>query len=77
MMRRTLTRIRAYNGGHYLDTELSVLKDGFSWGFSAGPAHIVNTMHLTGKGEWQETTEVTMGDHPAQKSVDMLLDRLP
>lgn len=70
-------RIRAYNGGHYLDTELSVLADGFSWGFSAGPAHIVNTMHLTGKGQWQETSEVTFGDHPAQKSVDMLLDRLP
>ncbi len=70
-------RIRAYNGGHYLDTELSVAGDGFSWGFSAGPARIVNRMHLTGKGQWQETTEVTMGDHPAQKSVDMLLERQP
>lgn len=70
-------RIRAYNEGHYLDTELTVLADGFSWGFEAGPAHIVNTMHLTGKGQWQETTEVTMGSNPARQSVDMLLDRQP
>jgi hypothetical protein len=70
-------RFRAYNDGHYLDTELTVLRDGFSWGFAAGPAHIVNTMHLTGKGQWQETTEVAVGGDPPRKSVDMLLDRQP
>jgi hypothetical protein len=68
-------RIRAYNEGHYLDTELTVLIDGFSWAFAAGPAHIVNTMHLTGKGQWQESTEVAVGDNPPRKSVEMLLDR--
>src|ERR1700676_5355747 len=33
-------RMRAYNGGHYLDTELTALADGFSWSFQAGPAHV-------------------------------------
>jgi hypothetical protein len=70
-------RFRAYNEGHYVDTELTVLPDGFRWGFVAGPAHIVNTMHLTGTGQWQESTEVTVGDNPPRKSVDMLLDRQP
>jgi hypothetical protein len=70
-------RFRAYNEGHYLDTELTVLPDGFSWGFAAGPARIVNTMRLTGKGQWQESTEVTVGDNTPRKSVDMLLDRQP
>ena len=70
-------RFRAYNGGHYLDTELTVLADGFSWGFSAGPAHIVNTMHLTGKGEWQEATEVTVGNDPPHRSMEMLLQHRP
>jgi hypothetical protein len=70
-------RLRAYNDGHYLDTELTVLRDGFSWGFAAGPAHIVNTMRLTGKGQWQESTEVAVGGDPPRKSVDMLLDRQP
>ena len=70
-------RFRAYNDGRYLDTELSVLANSFSWGFTAGPAHIVNTMHLTGKGEWQEVTEVTVGGNPPHRSVEMLLQHRP
>ena len=70
-------RFRAYNDGHYLDTELSVPANGFSWSFMAGPANIVNTMHLTGKGEWSEVTEVTVGGNPAHRSVEMLLQHLP
>jgi len=70
-------RFRAYNDGHYLDTELSVPTNGFSWSFAAGPAHIVNTMHLTGKGEWEEVTEVTVGSNPPHRSVEMLLQHQP
>jgi hypothetical protein len=70
-------RFRAYNDGHYLDTELSVPANGFSWSFTAGPAHIVNTMHLTAKGEWDEATDVTVGSNPPHRSVDMLLQHLP
>jgi hypothetical protein len=70
-------RFRAYHDGHYFDTELSVPANGFSWSFTAGPAHIVNTMHLTGKGEWDEVTEVTVGDNPPHRSVEMLLQHQP
>jgi hypothetical protein len=70
-------RFRAYNDGHYIDTELSAPANGFSWSFTAGPAHIVNTMHLTGKGEWNEVTEVTVGSNPPHRSVDMLLQHRP
>jgi hypothetical protein len=70
-------RIRAYNNGHYVDTELSVLADGFSWSFPAGPVRIVNSMHLTAKGEWQEVTEATVGNALPQRSVEMLLQHLP
>ena len=70
-------RFRAYNDGHYVDTDLNVLADGFSWGFTSGPAHVVNTMHLTAKGQWHETTEVTVGAAPAMHSVDMLLEHQP
>jgi hypothetical protein len=68
---------RAYNDGHYLDTELSAPTNGFSWSFTAGTAHIVNAMHLTGKGEWDEVTEVTVGSNPPHRSVEMLLQHLP
>ena len=66
-------RIRAYNAGHYIDAELTVLADGFSWSFDSGPAHIANSMHLSPKGEWQETSDVTFGGNPPHRSVDMLL----
>ena len=68
---------RAYHDGHYLDTELSVPANGFSWDFTAGPAHILNTMHLGEKGEWDEVTDVTFGDNPPHRSVDMQLQRQP
>jgi len=70
-------RFRAYNNGHYLDTELSLLSEGFLWSFTTGPAHFVNSMHLTGKGEWDEVTEVTVGNNPGRRTVEMLLRRLP
>jgi hypothetical protein len=68
-------RFRAYNDGHYVDTELSVPANGFSWSFAAGPAQIVNTMHLTDKGEWSEVTDATVGNHPPHRSVEMLLQQ--
>lgn len=67
-------RFRAYNNGRYVDTELTVQSDGFSWGFTAGPAKIENTMHLTAKGEWQETTDVIFGNAPPHRTVEMLLE---
>ena len=70
-------RFRAYHDGRYLDTELTVAADGFAWGFDAGPAHVANTMHLTGKGEWSETTDVTVGNNPPHHSVEMLLQHQP
>jgi hypothetical protein len=68
-------RIRAYNDGHYVDTELSVLADGFSWSYSTGQVHIVNTMHLTASGEWGEKAVSTAGQNPPLTVVDMLLKR--
>lgn len=70
-------RFRAYHDGRYLDTELTVTDNGFSWGFTAGPAHVVNTMRLTAKGQWQETTQVSVGSGSPHPSVQMLLDRQP
>jgi hypothetical protein len=70
-------RFRAYNDGHYLDTELSVPANGFSWSFMSGPAHTVNTMHLTSNGEWDEVTEVTVGSNPPHRSVEMQLQHQP
>ncbi len=70
-------RIRAYNDGRYLDTELKVLTHGFAWGFEAGPLKVNNSMKLSEKGEWIEVTESSYGAAPPRKSVEMVLKRLP
>ncbi len=69
--------IRAYSEGRYIDTELSVMPEGFSWGFPAGPAQVMNTMHLASNGQWKESTSVTFGQRPAMQTVSMLLTRQP
>jgi hypothetical protein len=66
-------RLRAYHDGNYLDAPLTVNADGFSWEYMSGPAKVANTMRLTAKGEWQETTTVTFGSTPPRPSVEMLL----
>lgn len=38
-------RVRAYNEGRYLDTELTAPADGFSWGFASGPHHQHHVPH--------------------------------
>jgi hypothetical protein len=68
-------RFRAYNDGHYLDTELQVTAKGFEWGYTAGPLKVNNVMRVNEKGEWAETTESTYGAAPPRKSVEMALRR--
>ncbi|HEY0253846.1 MAG TPA: hypothetical protein VGC41_20090 [Kofleriaceae bacterium] len=66
-------RIRAYNDGHYVDEALKVGDKTFDWGFGSQGFAVANAMHLTAKGEWAETTMVTIGTKPATKAVDMVL----
>ncbi len=66
-------RFRAYNDGKYLDTQLSVVDRGFSWGFTSGPAKITNTMRLTPSGEWSEKTTVVSGASPPQTTTVLSL----
>jgi hypothetical protein len=66
---------RAYNDGRYLDTALAVTPNAFSWGFTTGPAKVINAMKLTDDGEWLESTEVTMGTAPPHRTMEMKLRR--
>jgi hypothetical protein len=68
-------RFRAYNDGRYLDTELTVTPGGFSWGYEAGPLKVHNTMGLSEKGEWLESTETSYGATPPRRSLQMTLRR--
>jgi len=68
-------RFRAYSRGRYLDTELKSTENRFEWGFQAGPATVRNIMRLNEKGEWYETTEVTVGNNPPRRTLEMAVRR--
>ena len=70
-------RFRSYSDGHYLETELKVIPQGFMWGFEAGPLKVTNSMRLNEKGEWVEVTESAYGSTPPRKSFEMVLKRQP
>jgi hypothetical protein len=54
---------------------LKVGDQGFEWGYKAGPANVRFVMRLTPKSEWLETGEVTIGDNPPRKTLEMTVRR--
>jgi hypothetical protein len=73
---RTKTyRFRAHNNGHYLDTELIVRDRGVEWGHAAGQARVRNVMTLDAEGRWTEFTEVTIGDGPPRRTVELIVTK--
>lgn len=70
-------KFRSHSDGRYLETELRLVDGpGFEWGFTAGPAQVLNRMKLTPEGAWTETTEVTIGSAPARKTLEMTVRKL-
>lgn len=66
-------RFRAYSDGRYLDRELSVVANGFSWSYDMGPVQVVNTMHVNDAGRWAETTTTSINGGQPRPTVDLLL----
>jgi len=71
-------RMRAYNDGRWLETEVKLLDGGkgMSWGFSLGDISTKSIMRINDKGEWTELAEITMGTRPAQKLMDLVVRRV-
>ena len=71
-------RMRAYNDGRWLETDLNLLEDGkgASWGFSLGEISTKSVGRINDKGEWTELTEITIGARPAQKLMELVVRRV-
>lgn len=70
-------KFRSHSEGRYLETDLRLIEGpGFEWGFTAGPAQVLNRMKLTPEGAWAETTEVTIGNAPARKTLEMTVRKV-
>ena len=64
-------RLRSFNAGRYLETELRLVDRGYEWGFDSGPAKILYVMKLEDDGTWVETGTVSMNGGPPRQILEM------
>ena len=71
-------RMRAYNDGRWLETDVKLLEDGagLSWGFSLGEIRTKSVLRINEKGEWTEIAEITIGARPPQKLMELVVRRV-
>jgi hypothetical protein len=70
-------RMRAFNDGRFLETEVNLLDDGkgITWGFALGQIRTSSVMRITEKGDWTELTEITIGSNPPRKYMELAVSR--
>jgi hypothetical protein len=70
-------RMRAFNDGRFLETELKVLDNdkGVTWGFALGQIRTTSVMRINEKGDWTELTEITIGNEPPKKYMELTVSR--
>jgi hypothetical protein len=71
-------RMRAYNDGRWLETDVTLLEDGkgLSWGFFLGEISTKSVLRINDKGEWTELAEITIGARPPQKLMELVVRRV-
>ena len=70
-------RMRAFNDGRWLETEVKLLDDGkgMTWGFTLGEFSTKSVLRINDEGEWTEMAEITIGARPPQKLMDLVVRR--
>jgi hypothetical protein len=56
-------RMRAFNDGRWLETEVQLSADGrgMTWGFALGEIRTSSVLRINEKGEWTEHAEIVIG----------------
>jgi len=70
-------RMRAYNDGRYLETEMKLAAggNGLSWGFTLGEVKTSSELRINDKGDWTELHEIAIGSQPARKFMEVRVSR--
>ena len=66
-------RMRAFNDGRFLETEVKLLDNGkgVTWGFTLGSIRTSSVMRIDEKGDWTELHEITIGSQPPRKFMEL------
>jgi hypothetical protein len=69
-------RMRTFNDGRYLETDLSLLdgENGFTWGFEIGDIKTNSVLRMNA-GEWTEVHHMTVGSQPDRKFMEVRVSR--
>jgi hypothetical protein len=66
-------RMRAFNDGRFLETEVKLLEEdkGISWGFVLGEIRTNSVLRINQSGEWTELAEITISSEPSRKLLEL------
>jgi hypothetical protein len=70
-------KMRAFNDGRWLETEVKLADVGksISWGFALGEFKTTTVMRINENGEWTELGELVVGNRAPQKMMDLKVRR--
>jgi hypothetical protein len=70
-------RMRAFNDGRFLETEVRLVEPGraISWGFALGDVRTQSVLRISDDGAWTERAELTIGSQPPKTLLDLSVRR--
>jgi hypothetical protein len=70
-------RMRAFNGGRFLETQVRLLEEGkgMTWGFVLGDVRTNSALRINENGEWTELAEIMIGTEPPKKLSELTVRR--
>ena len=70
-------RIRAWNDGRFLESDVQLLEDGKSlrWSFGVGEIRSNSLLQIDKDGQWTEKAELIIGSQPPKKLMDLTVRR--
>jgi len=70
-------RMRAFNDGRYMETDVALAQDGkgLIWSFSVGEVKTSSALHMNEKGDWTELHDITIGSQPTRKFMELRVSR--
>lgn len=64
-------RMRAFNDGRFLETEVKLIDKGMTWGFAVGQYRTSAVLRIDEQGNWTEQHEIAIGDQPPKKFMEL------
>jgi len=68
-------RFRAFNDGRFLESEAKLAHDGkgLEWGFAVEHVRTRAVLRINERGEWTEEHQITIGEQPARRFMEVVV----